>query len=253
MRGMLAAAVCLSVLLAAGCASSGATRGSDDDAESPAAVNTELGFAYMRRGDHEVALQKLNRALELDPEYADAHTGLAVLYEQIGKPEQALEHYRKAVEFAPESGNAHNNLGQFLCKRGEYEASERHFRQAMNDPFYKTPEVAYTNAGICVQRIPAMDRAEEYFRAALEARPKYPNALYRLSRLKFERGEYMSARAFLERYSDVAPMTPEVLYLGVRIERNLGDEGAARGYASALNSQFPDSPEARRLADSSDK
>lgn len=252
MKSLGAAIACLSVTLLAGCGSTGGVRESGEAENSPAQVNVQLGIAYMRRGEYEVALGKLQRAVRQDPEYPDAHTGLAVLYEQIGEPGQARRHYEKAVDLAPKSGNAQNNLGQFLCKQGEYEASEEHFLKALDDPFYKTPEVAYTNAGTCVQRIPDPSRAEEYFRAALEERAEYPEALHRLSSLMFDRGEYMSARAFLQRYNEVAPMTPEALLLGVRIERKLGDREAAAGYAAELNKQFPDSPEARRLADSSE-
>lgn len=251
MKALLAIA-CLSATLLAGCGGSQSVRDNGEAVTSPAEVNVQLGIAYMRRGEYEVALQKLQRAVRQDPEYPEAHTGLAVLYEQIGEPGKAREHYEEAVSLAPESGSAQNNLGQFLCKQGEYKEAEKHFLRALDDPFYKTPEVAYTNAGVCVQQIPAPERAETYFRAALDERSEYPTALYRLSRLMFERGDYLSARAFLQRYSAVAPMTPEALLLGVRIERRMGDEEAADGYATALNKQFPDSPEARRLADSSE-
>lgn len=242
--------VALAATLMAGCGGSQAVRDNGGNQKaSPAQVNTQLGIAYMRRGEHEIALEKLQRAVRQDPDYADAHTGLAVLYEQINKPEKALQHYQKAVKLAPDNGDVHNNLGQLLCKQGEYEDAEKHFLKALDDPFYRTPAVAYTNAGACAERVPNPDRAEEFYRAALEEREDYPEALYRLSNLKHERGELMSARAFLQRYMDAAPATPTSLLLGVRIERKLGDDEAAAGYAAALNKQFPDSPEARRLAE----
>lgn len=254
MRIVWVIAVVLASTVLAGCGGSQAVRddnGSGDQA-SPAQVNTRLGIAYMRRGDHEVALEKLTRAVRQDPEYVDAHTGLAVLYEEINKPDKARDHYEKAADLAPDNGNVHNNLGQLLCKQGEYEAAEEHFLKAVDDPFYDTPAVAYTNAGVCAQRVPDPDRAEEFYRAALEERENYPEALYRLSKLKHENGQWMSARAFLQRYMDAAPAAPRVLLLGVRIERKLGDEKSAAEYAAMLNKQFPDSPEARRLAELND-
>lgn len=251
MRRVTAIALALTAAMLAGCGGSQAVRDQNDgdgDA-SPARANTRLGIAYMRRGDHELALEKLQRAVRQDPDYVDAHTGIAVLYEQINKPGKAKQHYEKAVKLAPENGNVHNNLGQLLCKQGEYEEAEEHFLKAVDDPFYKTPAVAYTNAGVCAERIPDPDRAEDFYRAALEERKDYPEALYRLSNLKHEHGELMSARAFLQRYMDAAHPTPRALLLGVRIERKLGDEESASGYAATLNKQFPDSPEARRLAE----
>lgn len=254
MKGVTGIVLVLAVTMLAGCGGSQSVRdnGEDRDQASPAQVNTQLGIAYMRRGEHEIALEKLKRAVRQDSEYVDAHTGLAVLYEQIDEPDKAREHYEKAAKLAPDSGNVHNNLGQLLCKQGDYDAAEEHFLKAIDDPFYRTPAVAYTNAGACAQRIPDPDKAEEYFRAALEERADYPEALYRLSKLKHENGRMMSARAFLQRYMDAAPATARALLLGVRIERSLGDEEAAAEYAEALNEQFPDSPEARRLAELND-
>lgn len=251
MKRLACIVLVLAAMVLAGCGGAKSVRDGDDGGEgaSPAQVNTQLGIAYMRRGEHEVALEKLQRAVRQDSEYVDAHTGLAVLYEQINEPDKAREHYEKAAELAPDSGNVHNNLGQLLCKQGDYEAAERHFLKAVDDPFYRTPAVAYTNAGACAQRIPDPARAEEFFRAALEEREDFPEALYRLSKLKYENGQWMSARAFLQRYMDAAPATPRALLLGVRIERNLGDEETAAEYAAALNEQFPDSPEARQLAE----
>lgn len=253
MRRAAAIAVAAAAMVLAGCGGSQAVRDDEDGRKaSPAQVNTQLGIAYMRRGEYEVAMEKLKRAVKQDPKFVDAHTGLAVLYEQINKPDMARQHYERAVKLAPDNGNVHNNLGQLLCKQGEYEASEKHFLRALDDPFYNTPAVAYTNAGACAERIPDPDRAEDFYRAALEERKDHPEALFRLSRLKYEAGQPMSARAFLQRYMDVAPANPEALLLGVRIERKLGDDETAAGYAAVLNKRFPDSPEARRLAELSE-
>ncbi len=251
MRRAVVTVIVLAAAVLAGCGGSQAVRNGDsnDGNAGPAQVNTQLGIAYMRRGEHEVALEKLQRAIQHDPDYTDAHTGLAVLYEQINKPDKALQHYEKAAKLSPDNGNVHNNLGQLLCKQGDYEKAEEHFLKALDDPFYDTPAVAYTNAGVCSERADKPGRAEDFYRAALEEREDYPEALYRLSRLKHERGQLMSARAFHQRYMDAAPATPAALLLGVRIERKLGDEKAAAGFAAALNKQFPDSPEARRLAE----
>lgn len=221
----------------------------EDSGSSPAQVNVQLGVGYMQRGDYELALEKFQKAIRLDSRLPDAHTGIAVLYEQIGREELALQHYRKAVELKPDNGNVHNNLGTFLCKQGEYEQAEKHFLKALDDPFYRTPEAAYTNAGTCAMRIPAPERAEDYLRAALEENPDYADALYRLAEIMFERGDYMKARAFVERYMGTGRVTADVLYLAMRVENRLGDRRAEARYASQLADRFPDSPEARRLAE----
>jgi type IV pilus assembly protein PilF len=88
--------------LLAGCATGGGSGMKNETAESKredaARVNTDLGQQYMRQGNLELALEKLNRALEFDPGYVDAHTVIAVLYETISDAAKAGEHYKRAAE-----------------------------------------------------------------------------------------------------------------------------------------------------------
>ena len=86
-------------------------------------------------------------------------------------------------------------------------------------------------------------------RRALAQPAIYPEALIQMAGVSYERSNYLQARAFLQRYLDAAPATAAVLLLGHQIERALADEVAAKEYAVRLGTQFPESPEARILAD----
>jgi type IV pilus assembly protein PilF len=143
-----------------------------------------------------------------------------------------------------------NLYGAFLCRNDREEEAERYFAQAAKDRRYRTPEVALTNAGVCLLRKPDPDSAEAYFRQALVANPRFADALWHMSRLSFERGNYLQARAFIQRYAEVGAMSPAALWLGVRLERELGDGEAAARYAERLKQEFPASDEARQLAES---
>ena len=70
-----------------------------------------------------------------------------------------------------------------------------------------------------------------------------------MASLKYGQGDYLRARAFVQRYLDVAPAGAESLELAARIENARGDQSAAREYKDALLADFPDSPEARALRD----
>ena len=61
------------VLVLSGCASKQAQQ----SAESPAQINARLGLNYMQQGNYEIAMEKLKRALEQDPNLADAHHYIA--------------------------------------------------------------------------------------------------------------------------------------------------------------------------------
>ncbi len=240
----------LGLVVLSGCQTTGSSRSRSKNSgggDSAAAVNVSLGQSYMRQGKFEIAKEKLDKALELDPKLTDAHTVIAVLYEQIGDPESAARHYKRASELAPKSGVVNNNYGTFLCKLGRYEEADRYYARALQDPFYETPSVALTNRGTCALKWQKPELAEQSFRNALSLKPDEPEALRSLAEILYGKGEYFRARAFVQRHDAGGRAGPEALVLAVRIEEALGDKRAARDYKDRLLRDFPESEQAQGL------
>jgi type IV pilus assembly protein PilF len=107
--------------------------------------------------------------------------------------------------------------------------------------------VALTNAGLCIERTGGKAKAENFYRKALTANPKYATALYQMAVLLLEQEKYLSARAYLERYHGVAQPTAASLWLGVQIEKQLKGFAKANDYKKQLLKDFPDSPEIQKL------
>lgn len=233
------------VLLGMGCTTTGGPTPSDP--KHAAALNARLGLAYMEQGDYELAMAKLKHALTLDGDSANAHHYIAELYKKLGKNREAEDHFRKALALAPADPMLLNNFGVFLCRQHRLDEALDKFVAAAKQPFYRTPEVAYTNAGLCALEVPDLVKAEDYFREALGVNPRMADALYGMADIKFKQREYLHSRAFLQRYLDVAPANPSILWLGVRVERRLGDEASAAKYAKLLQEKFPASEEAALL------
>jgi type IV pilus assembly protein PilF len=75
----------------------------------------------------------------------------------------------------------------------------------------------------------------------------HAETLLQLADLSMEIERALQARAFLQRYEAVGPVTAYSLRLGHRVELAHGDHRAAAAYASRLRKEFPDSREARDL------
>lgn len=218
--------------------------------DSPARLNVELGKAYIHQGDLKQAMTKLQRAVDQSPNYPDAHGALAILHWRLGELDKAEREFREAIRLDESDPQFHNNYGVFLCERSRYDAAEEQFMQALANPLYETPEHAYTNAGLCAMRQPDPVKAETHFRAALQRNPKFAPALLPMGEISYQGGHYLQARAYLQRYHEVAQPTAESLWLGVRTERKLDDRNSAATYALRLRSQFPDSDQTRSLLES---
>jgi type IV pilus assembly protein PilF len=232
------------LLLALLAACSSTPNKSDEELRKAAETNTSLGRQYMERGQHEVALEKLKRAVAYDKTYAPAHSMLAILYETIGQPEQAGEEYRLAVKYDPQGGEVNNNYGAFLCGTGRENEAEPYFLTAVADPFYPTPEIALSNAGSCALARDDLDKAESFLRQSLERDDKLGAALLPMAEVSYRKESFLQARAFLQRYESVGPVSEESLALGHRIESRLGDEKAAERYRRELQERYPGSSKA---------
>jgi len=235
----------LAVALLAGCMTT--TQDSQVSKKDAARFNVQLGMNYLQRGDLEGAREKLERAAQQDPNLPSAHAALGILYERAGDPRRAQDHLRRATRLSPDDPSMLNNYGGFLCRQGDYREGIRHFEMAAGNAYYRSPEVALANAGVCARSIPDLDLAENYFRRALEVNRNYAEALLQLADLSLEQERALQARAFLQRYEAVGPVTAYSLELGQRIETAAGDRRAAREYAERLRKEFPDSRESRGL------
>ncbi len=243
-------AVLLPALLLCACSSSPRIEDPAYDANKLAQLNVNMAIEYMREGKNDVALNRLGAALEYDPAYPPAHGTLGVLYARLGEDAKAERHFKEAVRRAPGDPSLLNNYGQFLCRDDRFEDGMALFDRALEDPLYNTPEVALTNAGLCARRAGDMETAEARFRKALQGQPRFAIALREMADIAFDKGEHLSARAYLQRYREVAPHTAETLWLGVQVERALGDLDTAASYALTLKSRFPDSDQAQQLRQS---
>jgi type IV pilus assembly protein PilF len=232
------------VLLATACTSTPGPVDEESDSRKAAETNTALGQGYMQREQYEIALEKLKRAVAYDTTYAPAHTVLAILYETIGELDLAEKEYAEAVKYDPDDGDINNNYGAFLCSTGKGKGADQYFLKAVKDPFYKTPEVAYLNAGNCALSEGDLDKADVFLRQSLGYNDRMPSALISMADVNYQMGKYLRARAFLQRFGSVGAWDENSLLLGYRIESKLGDAKSADRFRLELLSLFPESSQA---------
>ncbi len=249
-RGKLFTVVVTWLLLAAGCVSTttGVAPPEPNDADA-AELNYQLGARYFQNGQYELARDRLLLSVKLNPKRAIAYSTLALTYEALGNVRLAAENYEKAVAVEPRNFDVRNTYAVFLCKQRDFDNARENFIKAASHRENDSAEVTLTNAGVCMAQKPAYDQAESFFRQALDRRPDYGEALLQMCLLKYQTEDYMSSRAFLQRYMSTNAVTAGVLYLGVRIESMLGDERAKQNYLQQLLRDFPNSPEAMRARD----
>ena len=73
-----------------------------------------MGMALQRQGKLEKAIKAYNKTLAIKPDYADAYNNVGVILQDQGKREEAVEAYIRALSINPDYAEAYNNIGNSL-------------------------------------------------------------------------------------------------------------------------------------------
>jgi type IV pilus assembly protein PilF len=229
-----------------GCASQKRETQKKDDASG---YNTQLGIAYLGQGDVPLAKEKLDRALQENPDNPKVHSARAMLFDRMGETKLADSEYQTALHLAPDDPDVSNNYAVYLCQLGRADDGVRRFEAVARNALYRTPWVAYTNAGVCLRRAKRNADAAKNFKQALKLRPNFSEAVYQLADLQFGEGDLADARAQVDTYLGAFEETPDLLLLGVRIAHAQNDRVAVLLYSRKLRLDFPSSAQTKALAD----
>ncbi len=168
-----------------------------------------LGAIHGRLGQHKAALGYYNVAIQLKPDFAEAHSNLGASQAEMGMLTEALASHRRAVALQPGSATAQLNLGNVLAQFRHYDEAIECFRKAVlaNPELVKAhlnlgtalvekgeaskaiesldralalaldSAEAHYQKGLAFMALGAFDDSLKCFEAALAAKPDYADAL----------------------------------------------------------------------------
>ena len=207
----------------------------------------KMGVRYLEMGQLKAAQEHLETALNIDAYSMDVHNALGVLSERLKNFADASTYYQRAMSLDSDNASIKNNYGRFLCEHDDPQQGIRILTDAVDMPLNARKWFAYTNIGLCKIKVGESEISENYFRQALVINKHYSPALFEMLKISYSKGQYMSARAFLERYLAVTQQNAEALWYAVQTERALGNITMATNYKNKLFSLFPASKYALQL------
>lgn len=213
------------------------------DYQKAALANVELGLGYLSQGQIARAKTKLTHAIKLAPSLAEARSGMAYFLEMTGEYKDAEKSHKKAIQLSKTQGAAYNNYGAFLCRASRFQEADEAFHKALADKDYPRTSEIYENAGMCALRADRLTEALHYLRTAIIRDPSAATALIELAHLSLQANRLDDARAYWQRYQQVAQPTARSLSVGIAIARACHDDNAVASQALRLKDLFEHSQE----------
>lgn len=206
-----------------------------------AAAHSNLGNTLRELKKLDEAEASCRQAIALKSDFAEAHSNLGNTLQELGRLDGAEASYRQAIALKSGYATAHYNLGstlQLLGKSGEALAS---YRQAIAlAPNYAQ---AHNNLGTTLQELGRSEEAEESYRQAIALKLDYAEAHYNLGNTLMGLGKLEEAEASYKQTialkSDYAEAYSNMGNTLNKLERL---EGAEASYRQAIALKSDDAP-----------
>lgn len=131
------------------------------------------------------------KAIELKPDFTNAHLNLGNILRDLGKLEEAAIYTRKAIELKPDFAEAHSNLGNIFQELGNAKEAVILQRKAIElNPCLAN---AYYNLGISLKDLGKLNEAELCTRKAIDLRPNFESAHSNLGNILQDLGRLKEA------------------------------------------------------------
>ncbi len=175
-----------------------------------AEAHNDLGVALKDLGQFDEAIASSRRAIGIKPEYAEAHCNLGIALKLAGRLDEAIASYRLALKLKPDYADAFNNLGIALADAGQLEEAIASNRQAVRlAPNYAD---AHYNLGNTLWGNRQLTEAVVSYRQAIALKPDHAQAFNNLGNVYKETGNLDEAIASYQQALSLKPDYAEAHY-----------------------------------------
>jgi TolA-binding protein len=168
--------------------------------------------------------------------------------DQAGKKDDAIKHYEKALQIAPEFYEAHNNLGSDYLSKSEFPAARKEFEQAIAEN--QSDAAGYFNLANVCMLMKNLPEAEKYLQEGIRRQPDSALGQFLLGSLNMKIGKLPEAEHALRQAIQFNPamVQPRLQLVNLLLQQQ--KKQAAIEQLHEFVTTFPDnsfSPQARKV------
>jgi tetratricopeptide (TPR) repeat protein len=196
----------------------------------------DQGWFYLRRGEYDVAIEKFQAGLRLEPNVAPFHTNLGNAYANQGRYQDAVTEFRKAIDLRPHYAAAYMGLGLALEAQGDVPGAVAAQQKALE--FQPDYAEAYTALALIRMKEDNYPTAIDLLQRAIAANPRHVEAYINLGAAYNDTGRFSEASATFRKAIEVEPDHPNAYLLhynlGMTYEHMDSPSAAALEFSKAL-------------------
>jgi tetratricopeptide (TPR) repeat protein len=150
----------------------------------------------LKKGDVKASLQHLLKAVEIDPNYMEAHNNLGSRYMMLNEYELSLSAFRRALELDPSASMVQLNMAVALMALNQAKEAEQVARRVLQ----RDPANMKGNYVLGLALYSQREYTNETVALLTNVQDQFPNARLAVAAIHAMRGEPMKAKTELESY-----------------------------------------------------
>ena len=195
------------------------------------------GVAQLSRDDFPRALTFFEKAIETDPNYAEAWYQAGFTYGVQGRHAEALKASKQAAKLRPDWAETFVNIGASSFALGQYKEAADAYRQAIKLEDYK-PDTQYS-LGLSLEKLNRTDEEILAYRRALLLKPDHAGSIEKLGMAYLKLKRYADALTQFEQLKTYKPDAKTYNYIG----ESLIELGKAEESIDAFNNAVSYNPD----------
>ena len=163
-----------------------------------------MGASAAQIGKLDEAVFAFQKAISVEPDFADTYNNLGNVLKDLGKPKEAEEAYNKAITIKPDFAEAYFNKGNVLKDQSRLEEAIESYKDALSSkPDYSK---AYNNMGNALKGQGKLEEAIKAYKDAISINPNNAEAFKNMGVALKDQG---NLKETLKAYSKALSLKPD--------------------------------------------
>lgn len=204
-----------------------------DTVDLPAPTTDELNaeiyliraYAKYEQADYDGAMQELDLALQLNPDYAEVYYSRGIIQDAKQNFDAAISAYTQAIQLNPNHASAYNNRGIAHAQIGDLDRAISDLNTVMR---IESPSaITYYLRALTRYQRADLDGAIHDYSEAIRLNPQFAEAFFLRGRIYGERGDFRVAIIDLDKCIEINPENAEYYFFRARANLRVDDNDKA--------------------------